>query len=94
MRLVLVSAATAAAAVAAVALKQRQFRRTTDDDVRTLFSETGTSVGAAELMARGASLPEPVRRHLASAITPAAPDIRTARLRHTGTFRTGPDQRR
>jgi len=93
MRLALVSATTAAAATAAaVAMKQRQFRRATDDDVRTLFSEAQATVGAAELKARGASLPEPVRRHLGYAITPTAPAIRTARLRHAGTFRTGADQ--
>jgi hypothetical protein len=90
---ILLAAAAAAATAATVAMKQRQFRRVTEDDVRTLLSEAGASVGAAELKARGASLPEPVRRHLAYAITPTAPAIRSARLRHGGTFRTGPDQR-
>jgi hypothetical protein len=93
-RLVLVSAAAAVAVTAAaVAMKQRQFRRMTGDDVHILFSEAGTSIGAAELTARAAALPDPVRRHLAYAIAPAGPAIRTVRLRHTGTFRTGPDQR-
>jgi hypothetical protein len=91
--MLLSAAAAAAATAAAVALKQRQFQRATGDDVRTLLSEAAVSVGAADLKARGFVLPEPVRRHLAYAITPTAPAIRTARLRHTGTFRTGPDQR-
>jgi hypothetical protein len=87
------TAAAAATTAAAVAVKQRQFRRATDDDVRALFSETVANVGPAELKARGSALPEPIRRHLAYAIAPTAPAIRTARLRHAGTFRTGQNQR-
>jgi uncharacterized protein DUF6544 len=92
-RVVLMSAAAAAATTAAaVVLKQRQFQQATGEDVHALFSEAGPSVGAADLKARGPALPAPVRRHLEYAITATAPAIRTARLRHTGTFRTGPDQ--
>ena len=52
-----------------------------------------TSVGRIQLNARWDTLPPPVRRYLRYAIREGAPSIKTARLEHTGTFRTRPNQR-
>jgi hypothetical protein len=95
-RPIAVVGATAAAAIGGamfIAFKHRQFRCSTDADVQKVFSGAETSVGRAALDARWDTLPVPIQRHLTYAITTAAPPVRTARLRHTGTFRTGPDQR-
>jgi len=77
----------------AIAFKHRQFRRSTEADALTVFAEAGVSVGRTALDARWDTLPAPIQQHLRYAITDAAPSIRTARLRHAGTFRTGPEQR-
>ena len=91
-----IAGATAAAAIGGammIASKHRQFRRSTEADVRAVFSASENGVGRAELDARWDTLPVPIQRHLTYAITTAAPSVRIARLRHAGTFRTGPDQR-
>ena len=95
-RPIAIVAATAAAAIGGammIASKHRQFRRSTEADVREVFSASENGVGRAELDARWDTLPVPIQRHLTYAITTAAPSVRTARLRHAGTFRTGPEQR-
>jgi hypothetical protein len=94
-RPIAVVGATAAAAIGAtmaIAFKHRQFRRSTDADVQAVFSEEGIGIGRAALDARWDTLPVPIQRHLTYAITASAPSVRTARLRHSGTFRTGPEQ--
>jgi hypothetical protein len=86
--------ATAAAGSAmAIAFKHRQFRGSTDADVQAVFSGAEVGIGRAALDARWDALPLPIQRHLTYAITAAAPSIRTVRLLHSGTFRTGPEQR-
>ena len=72
---------------------QRQFRASAAADARTVFLEAGTALGHADLKARWERLPVPIRRHLDYAISSNASSIRAARLRHDGSFRTGPDQR-
>lgn len=57
-----------------------------------MFAHAGAAVGADALRTQRHALPDPVRRHLDYAITASAPAIQTARLRHTGTFRTGEKQ--
>lgn len=94
MRPYLALAASAfVASGAVVAIKHRQFRTLVAGDVRALFAETQTSAGPHQMRARWDGLPDPVRKHLRYAIAPDAPAIRTARLKHGGTFRTAPDQR-
>jgi hypothetical protein len=86
--------ATAAAGSAmAIAFKHRQFRGSTDADVQAVFSGAEIGIGRAALDARWDTLPLPIQRHLTYAIAAAAPSIRTVRLLHSGTFRTGPEQR-
>jgi hypothetical protein len=90
-----IAGATAAAAIGGamlIASQHRQFRCATEADVHALFSASETRIGHAALDARWHTLPAPIQRHLTYAITAAAPSIRTARLRHAGTFRTGPRQ--
>jgi hypothetical protein len=72
---------------------RHRFRGRVTADVATLFSNAGVSIGSDQLNARWDALPEPVRRYLRYAIREGAPDIRTARLKHDGLFRTTPEQR-
>jgi hypothetical protein len=72
---------------------RRRFRGRVTADVTTLFSNVGISIGSDQLTARWDELPEPVRRYLRYAIREGASDIRTARLKHDGLFRTTPEQR-
>jgi hypothetical protein len=95
-RSIAIAGATTAAAIGGALLivsKHRQFRCATEADVHAVFSASDTSVGRAALDARWDTLPAPIQRHLTYAVTTAAPSLRTARLRHAGTFRTGPRQR-
>jgi hypothetical protein len=91
--IVAATAATTIGGAMMIASKHRQFRRSTEADVRAVFSASENGVGRAELDARWDTLPVPIQRHLTYAITTAAPSVRIARLRHAGTFRTGPEQR-
>ena len=77
----------------AIASSHRRFQRSTAAEVQTVFREGEAALGSADLKARRDQLPPPIQRHLTYAITSNAPSIRTARLRHDGTFRTGPDRR-
>jgi hypothetical protein len=88
-----VGATAAAGSALAIAFKHRQFRDSTDADVQAVFSGAENGIGRAALDARWDALPLPIQRHLTYAITAAAPSIRTVRLLHSGTFRTGPEQR-
>jgi hypothetical protein len=72
---------------------RHRFRGRVTADVTTLFSNAGVSIGSDQLNARWDALPEPVRRYLRYAIREGAPDIRTARLKHDGLFRTTPGRR-
>jgi hypothetical protein len=92
-RLLIASAAAAAASAVAVSVKHRQFRALAAREARTVLSEALVSLGSDQLNARFDTLPAPVQRHLRYAVGANAPAIRVARLRHDGTFRTGPDQR-
>ncbi len=65
-----------------------RFHALVDGEVAGLFSDTGPALGPAPPDA----LPEPVLRHLRYAVPESAPAIRTVRLRHGGSFRTGPGQ--
>src|SRR3954454_19789061 len=94
-RIVMACAAAGAAIGGAAALvaQHRRFRISTNADARTVFSDARRTLGAEDLKGRWDRLPPPIQRHLQYSIQPNAPSIRTARLRHAGTFRTGPDQR-
>ena len=93
-RLVVASAAAGAAVAGAVVIasRQRQFRASTAVDIQAICSEAAP-IGRAVLEARWDTLPIPIQRHLTYAISANAPAIRTARLRHGGTFRMSPDAR-
>src|SRR4051812_45203696 len=87
------AAGAAIGGVAALVAQHRQFRIATNADASAVFSDARRTLGAEDLKARWERLPPPIQRHLQYAIQSNAPSIRTARLRHAGTFRTGPDQR-
>jgi hypothetical protein len=91
--IVCAAAGAAIGGAAAVAAQRRRFRFSTHADARAVFSEARRTLGVEDLTARWERLPEPIQRHLHYAITSNAPSIRTARLRHDGAFRTGPNQR-
>lgn len=78
------------AAAVVPAVGRTRFERRVHRDVETLFESAALSVGRAEATAAWAALPPPIQRHLQYAIGDAAPDIRAARLRHDGLFRTSP----
>ena len=88
-----VAAGAAVGGAIAIAAKHHQFRASAAADARAVLGQALEGLGADALKARRAQLPPPIQRHLAYAITPHAPATRTARLRHEGTFRTGPEQR-
>jgi len=88
-----VAAGAAVGGAIAIAAKHHQFRASAAADARAVLGQALEGLGADALQARRAQLPPPIQRHLAYAITPHAPATRTARLRHEGTFRTGPEQR-
>src|SRR4051812_26440962 len=95
-RRIAIACAAAGAAIggaAALVAQHRQFRIATNADASAVFSDARRTLGAEDLKARWERLPPPIQRHLQYAIQSNAPSIRTARLRHAGTFRTGPDQR-
>lgn len=88
----LAAAAVIAGLGAAVpALGRARFGRLVRQDVETLFESATLRVGRAEAAAAWGTLPPPVQRYLQFAAGDSAPDIRTARLRHDGLFRTSPD---
>ena len=76
-----------------VYLSRRPFRPRVSAEVHNLFSASTAGVGPMQLSARWETLPEPVCRYLRYAISEGAPEIRTARLRHEGFMRTGPNAR-
>lgn len=81
-----------ATAVVVVFIGRRGFTRLVDRDVAALFATATTSIGREQLDRRLPQLPEPVQRYLRFAISEAALPLRTARLKHGGTFRTSPAQ--
>lgn len=84
--------AVVAALAGLVVLAKRRFRRQVRREVAKLFAQAGAGLGPEDLRRREASLPEPVRQHLRNVISEGAPALRTAQLRHDGTFRFSPRQ--
>jgi hypothetical protein len=87
-----VAAGAAVAGAVVIASRQRQFRASTTVDIQAICSEAAP-IGRDVLEARWDTLPIPIQRHLTYAISANAPEIRTARLRHGGTFRMSPNAR-
>lgn len=79
-----------AALVVAVLVSRYRFRALIAGEAGGLLAGAATSVGAEQVAARWSGLPAPVQRYLRFAISPSAPAIRTLRLQHTGSIRTGP----
>ena len=87
----IVSPLVALAALAPLAARRRSDARVGREVMSLLSQPPAVRVGPAERRARWAGLPDPVRRYLQYAVADSAPPIRTAHLRHGGTFRTAPD---
>jgi hypothetical protein len=85
--------ATATMLAAALVIGKRRFRTFVERQTGALLATPSAALGPEQLAARRDSLPAPVQRYLAYAISEAAPAIATARLRHDGFFRTGPGQK-
>ena len=81
-----------AAVLSTAIVLQRRFQSRVSSEVAQVLSQETTCVGPDQLAARRATLPEPVRRYLAFAISVNAPAIGSARLKHGGVFRTSPKQ--
>lgn len=88
---VLAATALGVAALAPLDAKRRFQGRVASETDSLLSQPAAVSVGPEQLRARMDALPDPVRRYLEFATRGTAPAIRTAHVRHGGTFRTAPD---
>lgn len=86
-----VGAAAVGSAAAAAAVGALLWSRATDRAVRELEPAVPSSTAEVFPSEHLEGLPEPVARYFAFALTPGQPLVRSARVRHEGTFRSGRD---
>jgi hypothetical protein len=92
MTVALIMLVSVAAIWLTAAVASQRFQSRISEEVAKLFSSATACVGPDQLAARRSTLPEPVLRYLAFAVSDRAPAIRTMRLTHGGFFRTKPNQ--
>jgi hypothetical protein len=81
----------AAGAATYLGLAPGRLRRSTESEIARLLATAGDGIDAEQLAIRARALPTPIRWHLLYALPDDVPTLRTLRLKHDGTFRTGAD---